>query len=55
MRNVRFTEHKIIAVLKSSKPDVPLRMFAVKPVSLKPQTTTGKQSMAVWKSPISKR
>jgi putative transposase len=34
MRKARFTEHQIIAVIKSLKPDEPLKMSAGRPVSL---------------------
>jgi len=49
MRKARFTEHQIIAVLKSVEAGHTVRMSAVKPVSLKPAITTGKRSLAVWK------
>lgn len=51
MRKARFTEHQLIAVLKSVEAG-----RTVKDVCpLKPATTTGKRSMAVWKPLISKR
>ena len=55
MRKARFTEHQIIAVLKSVEPDAPSKMSAAKREYLRPRTTTGKQSTAGWKPLISKR
>lgn len=52
MRKTRFTEHQIIAVLKSVKAG---RIVNDELVSLKPSITTGKQSTVVWKPMISKR
>jgi hypothetical protein len=46
MRKVRFTEHQIIAVLKSVETGRTVRMSAVKPVSMKPRITAGKQKLA---------
>ena len=55
MRKARFTEHQIITVLKSVEAGRTVKMSAAKPVSLRPRTTTGKQSTAVWKPLISKK
>lgn len=52
MRKARFTEHQIIAVLKSVEAG---RTSVVKPVFLKPAIITGKRSLAVWKRLISRR
>ncbi len=54
MRKIRFTEHQIIAVLKSVEAGRTVRMSAVKPVSLKPAITNGKLYMAGWKRLILK-
>lgn len=55
MRKTRFTEHRIIAVLKSVETGRTVKDVCRKPVSLKSRTTTRKQSMAVWKPLISER
>lgn len=54
MRKIRFTEHQIIAVLKSVEAERTVRMFAVRPLFRKPAITTGRQSMAGWKRSILK-
>lgn len=55
MRKIRFTEHQIIAVLKSVEAERTVRMFAVRPLFRKPAITTGRQSMAGWKRSILKK
>ncbi len=42
MRKIRFTEHQIIAVLKSVEAERTVRMFAVRPLFRKPAITNWK-------------
>ena len=55
MRKIRFTEHQIIAVLKSVEAGRTVKMSVAKPLFPKPATTTGKQNMAGWKPLISEK
>lgn len=51
MRKARFTEHQIITILKYVETDRTVKDVC----SLKPRTTTGNQSIAVWKPVLSNR
>lgn len=52
MCKIRFTEHQIIAVLKSVEAG---RTGAARPLFPKPAITIGRRNMAGWKPLISKR
>lgn len=55
MRKARFTEHQIIAVLKSVEAGRTVKDVCREAGISEASSTTGKRSSAVWKPPISKR
>ncbi len=55
MRKVRFTEHQIIAVLKSVEAGRTVKDVCREALFQKPAITTGKQNMAEWKRLILKK
>ncbi len=55
MRKARFTEHQIIAVIKSVEAGRTVKDVCRRPVSLKPPTTTGSPDTAAWKLLILKK
>lgn len=54
MRKARFTEHQIIAVLKSVEAGRTVKDVCREAAISKPAITTGKRNMAGWKRPILK-
>ncbi len=55
MRKVRFTEHQIIAVLKSVEGGRTVKDVRREALYLEPATLAGRRNMAGWKPLISKR
>ena len=55
MSKARFTEHQIIAVLKSVEAGGTVKDVCREAAILKPAITTGKRNMAGWKRPILKK
>ncbi len=55
MRKIRFTEHQIIAVLKSVKAGRTVKDVCREAAISEPVITTGRLNMAVWKPLISKK
>ncbi|GEM_PF-2046110 len=55
MRKARFTEHQIIAVIKSVEAGRTVKEVCGRPVSLKPPTTTGSPDTVAWKLLILKK
>lgn len=52
MRKARFTEHQIIAVLKSVEAGRTVKDVCREAAISEPAITTGKRNMAGWKQPI---
>jgi putative transposase len=55
MRKARFTEHQIIAVIKSVEAGRTVKDVCREAVYLKPPTTTGSPDTAAWRLLILKR
>ncbi len=55
MRKARFTEHQIIAVLKSVEAGRTVKDVCREAGNLRLHTTTGKRNLVVWKPLISRR